>query len=59
MTDQIKSVAGHFALQGALLAAKELTSGNINKTYRLTCGAEGAQRDYVLQRINTSSGPWT
>jgi len=53
MTDQIKSVAGHFALQGALLAAKELTSGNINKTYRLTCEAEGAQRDYVLQRINT------
>ncbi|MBQ9198509.1 MAG: aminoglycoside phosphotransferase family protein [Clostridia bacterium] len=49
----ILAILPHFALDGRLVEIKELKSGNINATYRLTFEDAGIQRKYILQRINT------
>ena len=53
--DDVLSIAACFELGAAPVAFKELTAGNINRTYRLEMG-EGALAPYfVLQRINTAA----
>ena len=52
--DLALSIAAQFELGATPVAVKELTAGNINRTYRLKMG-EGAIAPYfVLQRINTA-----
>ena len=42
-----------FRFQGAFEDARELCSGNINRTYRLAFADGALRREYILQRINT------
>ena len=49
----ISAILSHFALPGALAEVRELRSGNINATYRVTLDDSGTKRAYILQRINT------
>lgn len=52
--NDIKHVIGHFRYSGEYLSAEELTSGNINATYRLNYRQpNGEIKQYVLQKINT------
>ena len=51
--EAVMSIAAQFELGGTPVDIKEMTSGNINRTYRLRM-EEGASAPYfVLQRINT------
>ena len=50
---KLKAVIDRFVFPGALVECAEIKTGHINATYRLRfVGAEGTQREYVLQRIN-------
>lgn len=52
--NEIKDVIRHFQFEGKYIRAEELTSGNVNSTYRLFYDANGGElSDYVLQQINT------
>lgn len=52
--NDIKHVLKHFKFSGQYQSSEELTSGNINATYRLTYKQpDGSDKFYVLQRINT------
>ena len=52
--NDIKHVLKHFKFSGQYQSSEELTSGNINATYRLTYKQpNGSDKFYVLQRINT------
>ncbi len=52
--NDIKHILRNFQFQGKYIDAVELTSGNINVTYRLDYAqADGSIKHYVLQRINT------
>lgn len=52
--EQISHVLPCFSFEGTFESAKELTSGNINHTYRVSFRlADGSLKEYVLQRINT------
>ena len=50
--NRIKVILKKFCFQGEYQDVEELTSGNVNQTYRLFYDDEGKQRQYVLQRIN-------
>lgn len=43
---------GQFEIGGTLLETIPYGSGHINDTFRATCNEGGAQRRYILQRIN-------
>ena len=52
--NDIKHVLKKFRFEGKFVAVEELTSGNINNTFRLTYVLpDGGKREYVLQQINT------
>lgn len=52
--NDIKHVIKHFKFLGQYQSAEELTSGNINATYRLVYKqSDGAEIQYILQKINT------
>lgn len=52
--NDIKHILRHFRFQGRYVGAEELTSGNINVSYRLFYRQpDGSEISYVLQRINT------
>lgn len=52
--NEIKDVIRHFQFEGKYIKAEELTSGNVNSTYRLFYNTQdGGKSDYVLQQINT------
>ncbi len=52
--NDIKHVIKQFAYEGSYLSSSEMTSGNINSTYKLTYKlADGSNKRYVLQKINT------
>ena len=52
--NDIKHVLKQFCFQGKFQDAEELTSGNINNTFRLRyLLPDGSSRSYVLQQINT------
>ena len=53
--DTVLEIASHFRLGGTPVGVKELTSGNINTTYRVDMGADPDAAHYVLQRINTNA----
>ncbi len=48
-------IAAHFSLDGTPVRIRELTSGNINVTYRLDMAEAPTAPRYVLQRINTEA----
>ena len=47
--NRIKVILKKFCFQGEYQDVEELTSGNVNQTYRLFYDDEGKQRQYVLQ----------
>ncbi len=52
--NDIKHIIKQFAYEGSYISATEMTSGNINSTYKLAYRmADGSQKRYVLQKINT------
>ena len=52
--EQISHILPCFSFEGTFEGAKELTSGNINHTYRVSFRLEdGSLKEYVLQKINT------
>ncbi len=52
--NDIKHIIKQFNFQGKYVSAEELTSGNINVTYKLVYQQEdGSVLHYVLQKINT------
>lgn len=51
----VSLVAAHFAFDGVLTTAKELTAGNVNATYLLIFDDKDMQHSYILQRINTNA----
>ena len=54
-TETILAAASHFDLGGIPVSIKEITTGNINTTYRLDMGADHTPPRFVLQHINTSA----
>ena len=52
--NKIKSILRVFCFDGKYVDSDELRSGNVNNTYHLWYQtADGTQREYVLQQINT------
>ncbi len=50
---QLQEVCRRFRIPGTLTDWKQLTSGNINTTYKVNCVHEGQQTAYLVQRVNT------
>lgn len=50
--NEIRHILPHFLFKGKYVDGIELTSGNINNTYRLTYDANGCTEFYTLQHIN-------
>ncbi len=51
--NDIKHIIKEFQFEGKYKDAVELTSGNINATYKLTYTlADGSEKEYIFQRIN-------
>lgn len=50
--NDIKEVLPHFKFKGTYVRAAEITSGNVNNTYRLTYRCNDRQLIYTLQHIN-------
>ncbi|MCD7859626.1 MAG: aminoglycoside phosphotransferase family protein [Firmicutes bacterium] len=52
--NEIKHVIRHFRYTGEYRSVREIASGNVNVTYRLTFRqSDGSDIEYILQRINT------
>ncbi len=52
--NDIKHIIRQFQFEGTYCDVEELTSGNINSTYKLTYNqADDTRKYYILQRINT------
>ena len=52
MEYDVGAIAANFNLAGRLIRSESFGSGHINDTYCLTCGQDGRQIHYILQRIN-------
>lgn len=50
----IEKICSHFNIAGKYVKCKELTTGNINNTYRVDYVRDGQDKSYILQRINKS-----
>ncbi len=50
--NEIKHILPHFTFTGKYVDGIELTSGNINNTYRLAYDVDGQSEFYTLQHIN-------
>ena len=51
---KLKRMISGFEFTGELIACEEIKVGHVNRTYRITFRqADGSERDYVLQSINT------
>ncbi len=50
---EVLSFAAGFAIAGRPCGAEEITTGNINSTWRITTDAESGGTRYILQRINS------
>ncbi len=48
----IKDICALFDIGGTYLGCKEIGSGNINSTFRVSFERNGAQKEYILQKIN-------
>ena len=44
----------HFRVQGRVISCEAFGSGHINSTFRVTLDDNGANREFILQMINTS-----
>ena len=50
----MRRICKSFDIEGDFLSSTELTTGNINSTFRVTYLFNGERRDYIIQQINTS-----
>ncbi len=48
----IKDICALFDIGGTYLGCKEIVSGNINSTYKVSFERDGEQKEYILQKIN-------
>ena len=48
----ISSICKLFDIEGVYVGCKEISTGNINTTYRIRYRNKGVRQDYILQRIN-------
>jgi Ser/Thr protein kinase RdoA (MazF antagonist) len=48
----LSSIASQFVLDGDFVSGAPYGSGHINDTFKLVCRHDGAERHYLLQRIN-------
>ena len=54
MTDaKIEAVCRNFSIEGEYRSYEQVTSGHINKTYKVYFYRDGEVKDYILQRVNT------
>ena len=54
MTDaKIEAVCRNFSIEGEYRSYEQITSGHINKTYKVYFYRDGEVKDYILQRVNT------
>lgn len=51
--EEIKRICDKFVLSGEYRAFEQLTSGNINKTFKVYYFRNGELKDYILQNVNT------
>ncbi len=52
MEQRIQRVIDSFNVEGDILSAERYGSGHINMTYKVVLSNNGAEREYILQRIN-------
>lgn len=50
----LKRILGSYSLPGSLVECEPVTNGHINDTYLLRFDEGGAEKRYILQRVNTS-----
>ncbi len=50
----IQEICSHFDIKGKYVECIELTTGNINSTYRIKYIRDGEEKNYILQKINKS-----
>ena len=50
----MRRICKSFDIEGDFLTSTELTTGNINSTFRVTYLKDGERRDYIIQQINTA-----
>ena len=48
----IKDICALFDIGGTYLSCKEIVSGNINSTYKVSFARDGESKEYILQKIN-------
>ena len=48
----IQDICASFDVGGKYISCTELTSGNINNTYKVTFLRDGKEKKYIVQRIN-------
>ncbi len=53
----IKEICAAFDIHGQYLGCKELSTGNINNTYKVDYLRDGEKKSYVVQRINKTVFP--
>ena len=49
---QLEEVCRRFRIPGTLISWKQLTSGNINTTYKVRCAHEQRETSYLVQKVN-------
>ena len=49
----VQDICKSFDIKGKYVKCKELSTGNINSTYKVEYDAYGEQRFYIIQHINT------
>ena len=54
MSNEILNIFSQFCVQGRLINEYPFGNGHINVTKRLIIDDNGAEREYILQRINTN-----
>ena len=50
---QIKEICSVFQIEGEYLRFEVITSGHINRTYKVCYFRHGEEKEYILQRLNT------
>ena len=54
MNEDFSRICRVFCVPGELIEAREIKTGNVNHTYKLTCRTDDGQvQDYILQNVNT------
>ena len=57
MTPEAEAIAGHFTIEGRLIAVEPFDGGHINDSFLVTYRQEGRSTRFLLQRINDAVFP--